>query len=361
MTQAADIQMSLNEVLIASSDDSCNRNVDSLHVDELDAKSIVRKFTDNKISLERFLSWNARQGRQTPASGLIDQAQKDRMFRQAWIKKLELVSELFTKARVEHVFIKLMRYPWTLMQDLDVLALDSAEQLKGIKALDRADFSFVQFRLLAHPLKVAALRRADKAEPRILVDFYPGPMWIRKLVCDSVLIFARKRLCRMSDVSVFVPSCEDDLYLVATHGYNHLRFTLADLLHGIDLISGANGFDWRYLFNVAETYGTADAVYLYLRLLEEYSKAFRGQSFMNEDNLEVYEKTRICRTISSWLKKECSGQTEFPVRIPSRIGCVFSSFYHCSRILGRARASDLIYDFSSHYLALCSRAILGET
>jgi hypothetical protein len=235
-----------------------------------------------------------------------------------------------------------------MMSDVDVLPLNLMEELKALEALHEAGFRFFQIRILVHPLRALPLKIcARKSNASLFVDFYPKPAWTRKRVHDNEIIISRRQISEVHGIEAYVPSPEDDLYLVATHAYNDLKIPLASILHGLEIIS--QKFDWEYLFNLAQSYGTLDAIYTYLKVLEAYSARYRSENMVSQDILELYERHRICRSIKKWLEKTYMRRLNFPIAIPVRLGSICSSFHHCSTLLGRVPFSDLLYDFLSHY------------
>lgn len=321
-----------------------------------DLTDLILKFRENKISLEKIskiISNSEVEGTQP----IMKEIYKDETLRRQWLESIKMISQLFSENDVKHVYIKMLNLPWALMTDLDVLPLNPEEELKALEILHKLGFNLFQFRLLAHPLKIMATKTGQE----ISIDFYPEPMWIRKKVCDTEIIFARKRAGSVNGVEIPLPSLEDDLYLVGTHAYDHLNFTLAEILHGINLLSKNGNFDWDYLYHLAIDYGTVDAIYTYIKSIDLYSKLFHKKSIIDEEILMKFQKNKICEKIGLWFKNKYMKNISFPIRIPTKIACIHSSFYHCRTILGRMPLSELAYDFLSHYLTLSSKTFLGKT
>mgnify|MGYP001067715692 CR=1 FL=1 len=316
-------------------------------------KILIRKFKENKISVEAMLQWlDGFEERMVTM-----EAEKDKASRENWMKTLGLVCTLFDARCVQYVLIKALNHPWAMATDLDFLILDPPNELRALETLHEEGYSFFGFRLLAHPLKIMSVGE-EEGDTRIQIDFYPEPEWIRKKVCDTEVIFSRKRVSKMGVANVFVPSPEDSLYLVSTHAYSHLAITFAEMMHGLNTIN--EDFDWEYLSNLANNYGTMDAVYQYVKILDVYSLKYRqSDSLINQDFLKKCERNRICREIKSRIEKPSPSLT-FPIEIPGWIGCVYSSLYHTKAMFGHMPFGDLIYDFASHYLALASKAIMGK-
>jgi hypothetical protein len=345
-----------DQVLASCSDRLCQGNSTISNFGHESLEFLVRKFRENKISLEKILPLLTVIN-ETNKENFVREAQRDKMFREKWLQTLMFIIDLFNSRGIQYILIKILDYPYALMSDLDILILNPSEELKALEQLSNTGFKTFEFRLLAHPLKLMSLKMDDN-DPRISVDFYPAPAWIRKKVCDTEVIFSRARITDINSKKAVVPSSEDSFYLVATHAYNHLAFSLAEILHGLNVIN--EKFDWEYVFNLSQSYGTSDSVYLYLRLLDIYTKKFRRCSFIPKDIFKPYEDLTICRKINSWFERSLR-ILEFPVQVPTRIGCIYSSIYHCKIIRAHMTISDLLYDFLTHYLVLFSKAALNKT
>ncbi len=167
---------------------------------------------------------------------------------------------------------------------------------------------------------------------------------------------SRHRSSWVHGVEVYVPSPEDDIYLVGTHAFGHMRFTLAEILHGLHVLSGCGErFDWDYLLNTAKIWGCLDGLFFFLKVLDKYSETVRGDASIPADVMNECRKHRVCRKIDVWLDREFS--LNFPIAVPVSIGCVLSSIYHCRTLVGVASPSELLADFLSHYLVLGSRLV----
>jgi len=353
-----------DRILVTSSDDNLiEKSPEIGAIYPKDFPILIQKFKQNKISTERLASLVKRNETQDSTQSLAYQVAQDKIFRDKWNVFLKYVLGLLYGGSVQPLLIKFLKYPFTMMSDVDLLTLDPMQELEAVDLLSKAGFAFFQFRLLAHPLEITAhlIESSHINFPMIDLDFYPEPIWNRKIVCDSALIFSRRTILGKDDLRIFVPSSEDDLYLVGTHAHAHLNITLAEILHGLELINDEKNFDWKYLYNLARNYGCLDSIYLYLKTLHLYSQTFRNWPSFDEEIFHAYEESKVCRNVGSWFKKSYSDTIQFPVRIPVGLGCVRSSFYHCPVLLWHVPLSDSLNDFLSHYLALSAKLILGQT
>ena len=353
---------SSDQILVAETDELCQRKIDQ-EDSCVNIRAIIQKFGQNKISVERLQPLVSKIAKREDVALVTAKMEKDGMQRRNWLKLLGYASELLSCNQICHVVIKFLRYPYVLMSDLDILTLNPTEEIKALDLLNRNGFDLLQFRLLAHPMKIMARKPSNEfnVQPDLDLDFYPEPMWIRKKVADNNIIFSRRIIFRTGPLRVFVPSPEDDFYLVGTHAYAHLTITLAEILHGLKIVSENSGFDWDYLYYMARNYGCLDSIYLYLRVLDLYSQTFRLDSELDNDVMCRYERTGICKKLGSWFERTYSDTIEFPIHVPITIGCIRSSFYHCGELRGRLPLQMLLNDFMTHYLVLSSKAVLGKT
>jgi len=316
---------------------------------DLQINALVKKFRENKVAVRRLQTFAREQGVDDPH--LSAQANEDERWQRNWVTLLRFSSDLFRRERIGHVFTKIFEPTLARMEDVDVLIADPQEELRALQVLHLQGYRFWQFRLLAHPLKIMATSNVTPEE-RIPIDIYPGALWIRKKVCDGPIILHRKRLASINGIKTIVPSAEDDFYLVATHAYSHFRFTLVEILHGVELIRKERKFDWEYLFNLGRTYGCLDSTFFYIRLIDTYTKVFHGCSPIADDVLDLYGHEGVCRKVESYFLHNHDKQFIFPCTVPKWLAVVRSSLYHCTTMLGHVPMKDLCSDFLSHYLAL---------
>ena len=172
-----EIQVS-DRVLANCSDRLCQVNSTISTFSHESLEFLARKFRENKISLEKILPL-LHVVKERDKENLVREAQSDKMFREKWVQTLTFICDLFNSRGIQYTLIKILDYPYALMSDLDILPLDPLEELKAVEQLINNGFEIFEFRLLAHPLKIMSLKM-DDSDPKISVDFYPAPAWIRK-------------------------------------------------------------------------------------------------------------------------------------------------------------------------------------
>lgn len=286
-------------------------------------------------------------------------ASADQKHRRTRRDRLEWATDLFDAADVEYVPMKNIRTPKAMMSDIDFLVPDPSESATAVRQLVGEGYELHRFRLLAHPLKTMAVAPEDVGESTTggahdwPIDLYPDAIWIRKRVCDP-----QRVVDRAANSDPTGPTREDDLYLVATHAYSHLSVTFGELYHGLLVLEAEEPLDWDYLLDVADDYGCADALYLYLRTLDEYLSV-TGRGRVPGEVFGQLEQYAICRAIGRWYEGAATGT--FPVEIPIRFACGASILHHLPRVARHSTVHETWKDFQTHLLVAGSKLLLGET
>lgn len=287
-------------------------------------------------------------------------ADQDETHRRLRTQRLEDVTELFDEAGVEFASMKNLLTPKSMMSDIDFLFSDPSHEARAARVLTEDGYELMQFRLLAHPMKTMPVKPDDEGRPGMPgehdrpVDLYPDAIWIRKRVCDPSTVVDRSE-----DKGWHNPTPEDDLYLVATHAYSHLSLRYAELYHGVLLLEEADSFDWEYLLSVASDYGCEDALYIYLRLLDEYLAATERERIPPRV-FQSLEETWVCGIASRWFERQTRPRV-YPVEFPIWLANGVSAAYHTPRIVGKSTFRESLKDFQSHLLVASSKLITGDT
>lgn len=316
-------------------------DADSITDVHLDVRDVEATLRSNKYSRELLVD--------TPYE--TDGATDDRARRRAREDRMYSVTAELNEKDIRYASMKNLRGPKVMMSDIDLLVPEPSSVGRAAITLDELGYDLYQFRLLAHPLKVMAKRTETDTRP---VDIYPDAIWMRKVVCD-----ARTVVERADDESLRLPAPEDDLYLVATHSYSHLNIRFADVYHGIQCIESASDFDWDYLTDTARRYGCADAMLVYLTLLDAHLSA-TGREPVPKFVFEDLSSGIVPRLAKRWVDAR-SPPLSYPVEIPVWLANVTSSAYHTPRIVRQEGIYKAYKDLQSHYLSLSSKLLLGET
>jgi len=251
-------------------------------------------------------------------------AKKDFAYKHKRSNLLRYVSELLEHKQLQHVFIKELKHPLAKMTDIDVL-VPRSETTKVLRILRKVGFHVIKYPL-SDPDRYVARYFLEGVS--IDVELYPDGIWYRRRICDGSDVISRRQYVCIEDSEVPFPAPEDDLYFVAVHGYYDLTFTLAMILHGSQILDMyKDSFNWERLVRLAYNYGTIDAVYLYLLVLNKYYEdyLYPKQSPIPSSVIALFEKSWMCRSIKKWYVKKQQESLSFPVHIPFSLGRIHSS------------------------------------
>lgn len=147
-----------------------------------------------------------------------------------WKKIASYAVGLLNAKGISYSLIKAYDIPFAFMEDVDILVEDSQRLITIYSALVGADFRFkhVPFN---DKLKLSALRDSD-----IEIDFYPDSKWGQLRYARSGSILARRRLGKKHGIEAFVPRAEDEIYMIASHAYNHGRINLLEAVAAAKII-----------------------------------------------------------------------------------------------------------------------------
>jgi len=324
------------------------RMVDNTYI----VKRIINKLKSNKLSTKILLPYITYVSRKI-ARQTYQYILYNCKYEEIWQKQFSSVSRLLQKHNVNHVFIKILsKVPSVLMGDIDVLIYDTVDLWKAAVALSLSGYKLYKLNiLLDHPLKIGAYMPG--MEPTIPIDLYPELIGNRrKIVGSKEAVFKRKVIGSYKQVEFFMPSPEDTIYITAVHAYSHLEITLAEILQGLNVIKETVHFDWEYLYNSGRFYGTLDALYTYLSLLNILSNAFFNEKIIDESILYKYENIWINLRIRRWLTS--LKRLSFPLTIPKYIGCLHSAIYYSLNNVPYMDPRELLYGLMTHVLMYLS-------
>lgn len=267
-------------------------------------------------------------------------------------ERIGVVEDILDGADFEYAHIKKLRNPYSVMADIDLLVPDADDVIGISENLVTEDFTLKQSRLLCHPLKVNAHKYVDGQNNP--VDIYPDAIWVRKKVCEGESVLERAEKAVFGNRTVPVPDSEDSFYLVATHAYAHMRLTLAELLHGFEMVGPA--FGWGRVVDMARTYGSMDSVYLFVRAMNAYADAYRDENPVPDWVLSDLRESHPSKQLASWFSKAAETLV-LPIQVPNRIACMSSSGHYFRRSLGSVSVADTLYGTLTHYVILANQVI----
>jgi len=256
-----------------------------------------------------------------------------------WENTFLLVNKLFLKNKIEHVFIKMLLNPFH-MRDVDVLLPNIADEKLAIELLKDEGFYPHRAGRLLHPWKIICEGFGDY----LSVDLHHTAEWNRTIVGDGKEIVSRKITYKVGKTKAFLPTPEDSFYLIATHAfYQHGTITLPEVLNCRNLLLDKR-FSWKRLYTTSAKYGTTDAVYAFLLSIK-----LKTPKAVNKKILDLFSHGPTGAFVKRWFEKS---EKKFPLTVPRWLGCIFPSFTHTKTLIKKVPASDLFFDFLSHYMRI---------
>jgi hypothetical protein len=252
----------------------------------------------------------------------------------------------------DYLHIKALDNPYAVMADVDLLVPDPDDIVGMAENLVSDDYTLKQSRLLCHPLKVNTHKYIDGQNNP--VDIYPDAIWVRKKVCDGSVVLDRGVERDYAGTTIPVPTPEDSFYIVATHAYAHMRLTLAELLHGFEMLSPE--FDWQQVVDTAKQYGSMDSTYFFSRAMSDYADAYRADDPVPEWVLTELSNSYPSRRLDDWYEGAADPFT-LPLYVPTEIACLASSVHYFRRSLGSMPLGDSVYGTLTHYVILANQVI----
>jgi hypothetical protein len=309
---------------------------------------IINKLKNNNFSSEILLQYIEYVSNSEIRKLIEKTSAIDNHYRNAWFSQFLYISSLFKEFNINHVFIKILKdVPYVVMGDIDVLTGSLLDYWKAVICLLSKGYIIGNYGIiLDHSLKIAAY--LSTAYPKITIDFYPDVISNRrKIVGDKEIIMNRKTIDSFNNITFYAPSPEDSIYIIAVHGYSHLKFRLAEIMRGACIVTKKN-FDWDYLYNLGDEYGTLDALYLYLNMINLLRKHVYGEGSDFLD-VEKYEKHWINLKIKRWIKS--LSYITYPLCIPKYIGHIHSAIYYTLNNITHMPIQNLLDGIFTHILA----------
>lgn len=257
-----------------------------------------------------------------------------------WFRTFSLVNRLLRDNGIDHVFIKMLLNPFH-MRDVDVLIPRLADEKLAIELLREKGFRAYRAGRLLNPWKIIC---DGTRVSHLSVDLHPTAEWNRTIVGDGRKIVSRKIEAKVGNAVVFLPAPEDSFYLIATHAfYQHLTISEHEVQNGAALIS-TPGFSWNAVRKVAEEYGTLESVYAFLLAINQ-----KYPNRIPKSVLGAFSKGTSSALVHRWFD---GAEKKFPFIVPKWLGCIFPSYTHTKKLIGKVSPEDLVFDFLSHYMRL---------
>lgn len=228
---------------------------------------------------------------------------------QVWSDVAEGVTKSLDDLGVKYVLIKTLDVPYTHMDDVDLLIEEENGIHEALSILRKKDYSLYRDRYSINPFKVTAISR----QKNVQVDIYPEPTWFNMRYAPRFFITSNRMKRRVWGIEAYMPNPTLDMYIVATHSYNHGFISLAEAAHVVHLIS-ENQLDWGLLKTLANTFKLNHALYPFLRVAQLSLLQNKVNNGMNELINDIQQEDALTRIYSKWFNR--ASLNGFPLKIP---------------------------------------------
>jgi hypothetical protein len=232
-----------------------------------------------------------------------------------WKNVASNITPLLDENKVEYVLVKAFDVSQAHMVDVDLFVENEIDMVKTIRILKNENYDVRQLQYF-YPFKTTAYKPGQ----RILVDLYHKPKWYDFTYAPPGFVSSSRIRGTIHGIEAFIPPPEINVYIVATHGYSHGRFTLEEILHIITVILKEKP-KLLTLMPLIRRFRTWHALYCYVWLANEIIK----QRFGN-DNAEINKflkelrRYSLTRYFSDWLEGYSTIEyLNFPIVIPPKM------------------------------------------
>lgn len=234
---------------------------------------------------------------------------------QLWRDLASKIIPLLEENNVEYTLMKAFDIPFAHMVDIDLLIEDKSDMIKTISILKKENYEIKKL-LFFYPFKLTATKLGEP----IIVDLYHKPKWYDFTYAPEGYISSSSTSGTIHRVDAVIPSPELNIYLVATHGYSHGRFTLEELLHVTNIVLKEKP-DLLSLVPLARRFRTAHSLYGYIWLVMKIlEKRFECEDSELELFLTKLQKNSLTRYFRRWIERFSPFQyQDFPVYIPFKM------------------------------------------
>ncbi len=185
-----------------------------------------------------------------------------------WKKHAQFAINFLENKNVEYCLFKVNNFSFAKMGDVDIL-IEDKEKLKDIyKNLDEMNFIFhhVPFN---EKLKITAKDPKSNFE----IDFYPEPKWSELRYAPDELIISNRRRVKKHEIDAYVPSPEHEIYIIASHAYNHGRILLSEVINTAIIILEDDP-DLDEIISLSEKFHFQNAIFVLLISANNLLKKF---------------------------------------------------------------------------------------
>jgi hypothetical protein len=251
-----------------------------------------------------------------------------------WSDVAKDVTRSLDDAGVKYVLIKVLNVPYAHMDDVDLLIEKEDEVHDALYILRGKGYSLYRDRYSLNPFKITAIPHRKSVQ----VDIYPEPAWFNMRYAPKFFITLHRVKRILWGVEAYFPSPTLDLYITATHSYNHGFISLAEAAHVVRLLS-ENRLDWVLLKNLLNTFKLNHALLPFLRVAQLSLSKSEIDNEMDRFINNMLQEDVLSRVYFRWFVK--ASINGFPLRIPLKTRMI-SAFIRLFR--PSLRSHTKVYD-----------------
>ena len=318
---------------------------DEVDVKHVDWDYLLKIAEDNKISLKIF---KLRSEIPEDIKPRIDKLISDETARfNDLTESFKKACQLFNYFGLKYIVVKsFKRYPFCSISDYDLIIPDESNRKKALKLMKNSGYTFLRGITCEEPYKCSCVKGDSQ------IDVYPRAAWNRMKVLDANTLFDRKQYRTFGDLTVYLPSAEDDLLILASHSFVHFVIRLSEVFEAMALLR--ENLDWKYIISQATKYGTIHCLYYFLYVIDFVSRS-SGKSIVPRPVLKSLQHHKVVRIVQSTMNKK-EKLWFFPHRFPSSLMFI-SMVYRLHLDIKHGDISSLIDDVSSHSLMIILRLL----
>ena len=235
-----------------------------------------------------------------------------------WAETAENVTLSLDSLGIKYVLMKVFLVPNVRMDDVDLLVENEKDVHDALNMLRQKGYSLYSDRYSLNPLKITAMPNKNN----IQVDIYPEATWFNMRYAPTFFISSNRIKRDAWGFQAYMPNPSLDVYIVATHSYNHGFISLAEAAHVVRLMSEHN-LNWDLLKDLADSYELNHALLIYLKIAQLCVKERKNQAEISTLINEVLQKDSLSRFYSEWFDR--ASKRGFPLKIPLKLRMLSAS------------------------------------
>lgn len=229
-----------------------------------------------------------------------------------WAEIAQNVTQSLDRLGIKYVLLKVFLVPNARMDDVDLLIENEKDARVALNMLREKGYSLYSDRYSLNPLKTTAMPGKNS----IQIDIYPEATWFNMRYAPTFFISSQRVKRNVYGFHAYMPNPSLDMYIVATHSYNHGFISLAEAAHVVHLLLEHN-LNWDLLKKLADSYQLNHALLIYLKIAQLCFKEGRILDEIGAWIKEVLRKDSLSRIYSDWFDR-VSNQG-FPLKIPLKL------------------------------------------